>query len=111
MKVVVAGLAQSTHIFYLFIALNLWCIEHIYGGHGLDVVDLLLKNATVALPVILICLKQKQEERSRCCTYMNKVWAKGYAKNYHKALDHFSFYFKQQDKKSMSTKGHIIVIF
>lgn len=86
-------------------ALNLRCIERIYGDHGLDVIDLLRKNATVALPVILIRLKQKQEEWSRCRTDMNKVWAEVYAKNYHKSLDHRSFYFKQQDKKSLSTKA------
>lgn len=36
---------------------------------------------------------------------MNKVWNDVYARNYHKSLDHRSFYFKQQDKKSLSVKG------
>eukprot|EP01018_Ginkgo_biloba_P002349 Gb_35988 [translate_table: standard] len=85
--------------------LNQRCIERIYGDHGLDVIDLLRKNAAIALPVILIRLKQKQEEWSRCRADMNKVWAEVYAKNYHKSLDHRSFYFKQQDKKSLSTKA------
>eukprot|EP00252_Welwitschia_mirabilis_P014433 TRINITY_DN3170_c0_g1_i2.p1 TRINITY_DN3170_c0_g1~~TRINITY_DN3170_c0_g1_i2.p1 ORF type:complete len:1323 (+),score=353.10 TRINITY_DN3170_c0_g1_i2:643-4611(+) len=86
-------------------ALNLRCIERLYGDHGLDVVDLLRKNTVGALPVILCRLKQKQEEWLKCRTDMNKVWAEVYAKNYHKSLDHRSFYFKQQDKKSLSTKG------
>ncbi|CAN6477714.1 unnamed protein product [Victoria cruziana] len=86
-------------------AINLRCIERIYGDHGLDVLDLLRKNASVALPVILTRLKQKQEEWTRCRNDMNKVWAEVYAKNYHKSLDHRSFYFKQQDKKSLSTKA------
>ncbi|GAB4839893.1 hypothetical protein Ancab_020602 [Ancistrocladus abbreviatus] len=88
-----------------FTALNLRCIERLYGDHGLDVMDVLRKNATLALPVILTRLKQKQEEWARCRADFNKVWADIYAKNYHKSLDHRSFYFKQQDTKSLSTKA------
>lgn len=68
--------------------------------------DVLKKNASLALPVILTRLKQKQEEWARCRSDFNKVWADIYAKNYHKSLDHRSFYFKQQDSKSLSTKGN-----
>ncbi|KAK1280748.1 Paired amphipathic helix protein Sin3-like 4 [Acorus gramineus] len=88
-----------------FTALNLRCIERLYGDHGLDVLDVLRRNASLALPVILTRLKQKQEEWSRCRVDFNKVWAEIYAKNYHKSLDHRSFYFKQQDAKSLSTKA------
>ncbi|XP_073227098.1 paired amphipathic helix protein Sin3-like 4 isoform X1 [Cicer arietinum] len=86
-------------------ALNLRCIERLYGDHGLDVMDVLKKNASLALPVILTRLKQKQEEWARCRADFNKVWAEIYAKNYHKSLDHRSFYFKQQDTKNLSTKA------
>uniref|UniRef100_A0A1D1YVS6 Paired amphipathic helix protein Sin3-like 3 n=2 Tax=Anthurium amnicola TaxID=1678845 RepID=A0A1D1YVS6_9ARAE len=85
-------------------ALNLRCIERLYGDHGLDVMDILRKNPGLALPVILTRLKQKQEEWSKCRADFNKVWAEIYAKNYHKSLDHRSFYFKQQDTKNLSTK-------
>ncbi|PIA62320.1 hypothetical protein AQUCO_00200364v1 [Aquilegia coerulea] len=88
-----------------FTALNLRCIERLYGDHGLDVMDVLRKNAVPALPIILSRLKQKQEEWSRCRSDFNKVWAEIYAKNYHKSLDHRSFYFKQQDTKNLSTKA------
>ncbi|KAG2616955.1 paired amphipathic helix protein Sin3-like 3 isoform X2 [Panicum virgatum] len=84
--------------------LNMRCIERVYGDHGLDVVDVLRKNADVALPVILTRLKQKQEEWSRCQSDFNKIWAEIYAKNYHKSLDHRSFYFKQQDTKNLNAK-------
>ncbi|PKA63860.1 Paired amphipathic helix protein Sin3-like 4 [Apostasia shenzhenica] len=87
-----------------FTSLNLRCIERLYGDHGLDVMDVLRKNASLALPVILTRLKQKQDEWSRCRSDFNKVWAEIYAKNYHKSLDHRSFYFKQQDTKSLSAK-------
>ncbi|CAI0627598.1 unnamed protein product [Linum tenue] len=86
-------------------ALNLRCIERLYGDHGLDVMDVLRKNTSPALPVILTRLKQKQEEWARCRADFNKVWAEIYSKNYHKSLDHRSFYFKQQDTKSLSTKA------
>lgn len=92
--------------FVVLSALNLRCVERLYGDHGLDVMDVLRKNALLALPVILTRLKQKQEEWARCRSDFNKVWAEIYAKNYHKSLDHRSFYFKQQDTKSLSTKGN-----
>lgn len=95
----------------LFIAaLNLRCIERLYGDHGLDVTDILRKNPAVALPVILTRLKQKQEEWTRCRSDFNKVWAEIYAKNHYKSLDHRSFYFKQQDSKNLSTKCKLNLI-
>lgn len=41
--------------------LNLSCIEGLYGDSGLDVMDVWRKNVTVTLPVIPVCLKQKQD--------------------------------------------------
>ncbi|XP_047252945.1 paired amphipathic helix protein Sin3-like 5 [Capsicum annuum] len=40
-----------------------------------------------------------------CRSDLDEVWAEIGAKNYHKSLDHRSFYFKQQDTKSLSTKA------
>ncbi|MQL70783.1 hypothetical protein Taro_003146 [Colocasia esculenta] len=96
---------SQIHIEDQFTALNMRCIERLYGDHGLDVMVVLRKNPSIALPVILSRLKQKQEEWSKCRADFNKVWAEIYAKNYHKSLDHRSFYFKQQDAKNLSTKG------
>ncbi|XP_058778731.1 paired amphipathic helix protein Sin3-like 2 [Vicia villosa] len=93
-----------------FTVLNLRCIERLYGDHGLDVLDILRKNPTHALPVILTRLKQKQEEWNRCRTDFNKVWADIYSKNHYKSLDHRSFYFKQQDSKNLSTKSLVAEI-
>ncbi|GJZ01584.1 paired amphipathic helix protein Sin3-like protein 4 [Tanacetum coccineum] len=81
------------------------CIEGLYGDNGLDVLDVLKKNASLALPVILIRLKQKQEDWERCRFDFNKIWADIYTKNHHTSLDHRSFYFKQQDSKSLSAKA------
>ncbi|KAI4347649.1 hypothetical protein L6164_008441 [Bauhinia variegata] len=98
------------HIEEHFSALNLRCIERLYGDHGLDVVDILRKNPGYALPVILIRLKQKQDEWSQCRSDFNKVWAEIYAKNHYKSLDHRSFYFKQQDSKNLSAKSLVAEI-
>ncbi|KAJ0042728.1 hypothetical protein Pint_19369 [Pistacia integerrima] len=92
------------HIKDYFTALNLRCIERLYGDHGLDMMDILRKNPVLALPVILTRLKQKQDESTRCRSDFNKVWAEIYAENHYKSLDHRSFYFKQQDSKNLSTK-------
>ncbi|KAL3006525.1 hypothetical protein AAZX31_08G283300 [Glycine max] len=70
------------------IAQNLRCIEQLYGDHGIDVLDVLRKNASQVLPVILTRLKQKHEEWARCRADLNKLWAEVYAKNYHKSLNH-----------------------
>ncbi|EOA22967.1 hypothetical protein CARUB_v10003707mg [Capsella rubella] len=88
-----------------FTALNLRCIERLYGDHGLDVTDIIRKNPASALPVILTRLKQKQEEWTKCREGFNVVWADVYAKNHYKSLDHRSFYFKQQDSKNLSAKA------
>ncbi|XP_010453632.1 PREDICTED: paired amphipathic helix protein Sin3-like 2 [Camelina sativa] len=86
-------------------ALNLRCIERLYGDHGLDVTDMIRKNPASALPVILTRLKQKQDEWTKCREGFNVVWADVYAKNHYKSLDHRSFYFKQQDSKNLSAKA------
>nr|XP_024382615.1 paired amphipathic helix protein Sin3-like 4 isoform X2 [Physcomitrium patens] len=86
-------------------AINLRCIERIYGDHGLDMLEAVRKNMSRAMPVIHSRLVQKEEEWTRCREEMNKVWSEVYAKNCYKALDHRSFYFRSQDKKALSTKG------
>ncbi|KAL6143380.1 hypothetical protein ACLB2K_054075 [Fragaria x ananassa] len=98
------SMETQIHIEDHFTALNIRCIERLYGDHGLDVMDILRKSPTLALPVILTRLKQKQEEWTRCRVDFNKVWADIYAKNHYKSLDHRSFYFKQQDSKNLSSK-------
>ncbi|XP_017636091.1 paired amphipathic helix protein Sin3-like 2 [Gossypium arboreum] len=93
-----------------FTVLNLRCIERLYGDHGLDVMEILRKTPTLALPVILTRLKQKQEEWTKCRLDFNKVWAEIYSRNHYKSLDHRSFYFKQQDSKNLSAKSLVAEI-
>ncbi|KAK1374318.1 paired amphipathic helix protein Sin3-like 2 [Heracleum sosnowskyi] len=91
-------------------ALNLRCIERLYGDHGLDTLDILRKSPFHSMQVLLTRLRQKQEEWSKCRLNFNKVWANVYAKNHYKSLDHRSFYFKQQDSKNLSTKSLVAEI-
>nr|GEZ40835.1 paired amphipathic helix protein Sin3-like 2 isoform X1 [Tanacetum cinerariifolium] len=56
-----------------FSALNLRRIEHLYGYHGLEVMETLRKSPSNALPVILIRMKQKQEEWIKCREDFNKM--------------------------------------
>lgn len=85
--------------------LDFRCIESLYGDHGLEVMDALRSQASLALPIILVRLKQKEEEWARSQTDFNGIWAEIYAKNYHKSLDYQGFNFKQQDMKSLCTKA------
>ncbi|XP_071735041.1 paired amphipathic helix protein Sin3-like 2 isoform X1 [Rutidosis leptorrhynchoides] len=93
-----------------FSAINLRCIERLYGDHGLEVIETLRRSPSISLPVILLRLKQKQDEWTKCQADFNKVWADIYAKNHYKSLDHRSFYFKQQDSKDLSTKSLVAEI-
>ncbi|KAK9837425.1 hypothetical protein WJX81_001540 [Elliptochloris bilobata] len=89
-------------------------VQRIYGAahgeQGAQVVDLLKKNPAVAVPVVLARLKQKDEEWRKVKQMMYKLWAKVYEANYHKSLDHRSFYFKQTDKKSLGAKAMVAEI-
>jgi histone deacetylase complex regulatory component SIN3 len=58
-------------------------------------VEMLKKNPAVAAEVVLGRLTQKVEEWQADKRKMTEVWQKMYDANYHKSLDHRSFYFKQ----------------
>ncbi|CAM6119762.1 unnamed protein product [Calypogeia fissa] len=62
-------------------AINLRCIERIYGDHGVEMVDLIRTDPSTALPVVLTRLLQKQKEWSRQQIVMNKVWKEVSLKN------------------------------
>ncbi|KAG6604594.1 Paired amphipathic helix protein Sin3 [Phytophthora cinnamomi] len=83
---------------------HLNAITRIYGEAGTEILDLLRKYPAGAIPVILKRLKQKDEEWRRAREDLNRQWKEVNEKNYHKSLDHSSFYFKQKDKKQTSMK-------
>lgn len=65
------------------------------GERGAEMVDMLKKNPAVAVEIVLARLQQKIEEWQSDKRKMTDIWQKIYNANYHKSLDHRSFYFKQ----------------
>ncbi|CDZ97936.1 Histone deacetylase complex, SIN3 component [Phaffia rhodozyma] len=86
-------------------------IKKIYGRDaGLEVIGALHDNPTVAVPVVLARLKQKDEEWKRAQREWNKVWREVDAKNFYKSLDHQGVTFKANDKKAITTKSLVAEI-
>ncbi|KAF4031405.1 C-terminal domain of Sin3a protein [Phytophthora infestans] len=83
---------------------HLNAITRIYGEAGSQILELLRKYPAGAIPIILKRLKQKDEEWRRAREDLNRQWKEVNEKNYHKSLDHSSFYFKQKDKKQTGMK-------
>ncbi|GIL73116.1 hypothetical protein Vretimale_4724 [Volvox reticuliferus] len=79
-------------------------IERLYADQGPVLIDLLRKNPVVAIPVVVTRLEQKDEEWRRVRVEMTRVWKRIYEANYHKSLDHRSFYFKQAEKRALLPK-------
>lgn len=86
-------------------ATHLRAAYRIYGDHGTQIVELLTKSPQVAIPVVCARLQQKDAEWRATKAAMAPLWQKVYDANYHKSLDHRSFYFKQTDKKSLGAKS------
>lgn len=79
------------------------------GDAGAQIVDLLKKNPGVAIQVVLARLNQKDEEWRKVKQEMKPLFSRVFQQNYHKSLDHRSFYFKQTDKKQLGHKAMIQV--
>ena len=86
---------------------HLAAITRIYGDRGREILELLRKNPAGAIPVILKRMKQKDVEWRAARDDLNEAWEKTLAENAAKALDHRSFYFKQQQKKALSLKAMV----
>lgn len=64
----------------------------------LSILHVALSVLHVGVSVSRVACVQVREE-------MNELWRKVFQQNYHKSLDHRSFYFKQSDKKSLMPKA------
>ena len=83
-------------------------IKKIYGREaGLEVIQAMQDSPSLAIPVVLTRLKQKEEEWKRAQREWNKVWREVDARNYLKSLDHQGITFKAADKKAISTKAFV----
>ncbi|XP_052622745.1 paired amphipathic helix protein Sin3-like 6 [Lactuca sativa] len=74
-------------------------ITNIYDDYGHDMVNELRKNVSSGLPVILIRMKQKQEEWIMFYLELDKLSRQIFVENHQLSLDHHGFYLKQQDEK------------
>jgi hypothetical protein len=84
--------------------LTLQAISRIYEQHGNDILQYLRDYPEQAVPIVLARLQQKDEEWRRVKSEMRSAWRKVIQQNYHRSLDHRSFYFKQEDKKRRAPK-------
>lgn len=83
-------------------------IKKIYGREaGLEVLQAMQETPALAIPVVLIRLKEKEEMWKRAQREWNKVWRTVDARNYLKSLDHQAINFKTTDKKAITAKAFI----
>ncbi|KAH7909888.1 hypothetical protein BJ138DRAFT_1154242 [Hygrophoropsis aurantiaca] len=83
-------------------------VKKIYGREaGLEVLQAMQDSPALAIPVVLMRLKQKEEEWKRAQREWNKVWREVDARNYQKSLDHQGISFKTADKKSITAKAFV----
>ncbi|KAJ7602738.1 histone deacetylase complex, SIN3 component [Roridomyces roridus] len=80
-------------------------IKKIYGRDGgVEIIQALQDCPTVAVPVVLGRLKQKDEEWRRAQREWGRTWREVDAKNFYKSLDHQGISFKVNDKKNITAK-------
>lgn len=83
-------------------------LKKIYGRDaGLEVMQAILDNPGVAIPIVMTRLTQKEEEWKRAQREWNKVWREVDARNYQKSLDHQGINFKANDKKAIQAKAFV----
>jgi paired amphipathic helix protein Sin3a len=79
-------------------------IKRIYGDSGREMLDLLVKNPTVAIPVVIERLRQKDREWRTVRKRMNRHWKELAENNYYKSLDHRGLTWRTIDKRATSTR-------
>ena len=91
-------------------AMHMRAIKRLYGAQGAQVIELLQKCPAAAINPLVKRLQQKDTEWRALRTSLVKGWKEVYEKNFTKALDHRSFYFKQGDKKNFSGKQMVLEV-
>jgi paired amphipathic helix protein Sin3a len=86
-------------------------LKKVYGKDaGTEVYQALQDAPAVAVPVILARLKQKNEEWRRAQREWSHTWRQVDARNFYKSLDHTGINFKQNDKKTITTRAFVVEI-
>ncbi|KAG6845379.1 hypothetical protein H0H87_010488, partial [Tephrocybe sp. NHM501043] len=80
-------------------------IKKVYGrDSGLEVIQALQDCPSVAVPVVLVRLKQRDDEWRRAQREWSRTWREVDSKNFYKSLDHQGISFKANDKKNITSK-------
>jgi paired amphipathic helix protein Sin3a len=79
-------------------------ITRIYGDTGQEMLDLLVKNPAVAVPLVVQRLRQKDGEWRAVRDRLNRHWKELAQHNYYKSLDHRSLTWRTTDKRATSTR-------
>ncbi|GLB35790.1 putative histone deacetylase (HDAC) interacting [Lyophyllum shimeji] len=83
-------------------------IKKVYGrDSGQEVIQALQDCPSVAVPVVLARLRQKDEEWRRMQREWSRTWREVDSKNFYKSLDHQGISFKQNDKKNITAKHFV----
>jgi paired amphipathic helix protein Sin3a len=83
-------------------------IKKIYGRDaGIEVIQALQDCPGVAVPVVLMRLKQKEDDWRRAQREWGRTWKEVDAKNFYKSLDHQGLVFKANDKKNITAKHFV----
>ncbi|KAJ2803288.1 hypothetical protein H4S07_004493 [Coemansia furcata] len=77
------------------------------SSRTMEIIKAMHTHPSVAVPIVLKRLKQKDEEWRRQRREYAKVWRENDAKNYYRALDHQGLTFRSIDRKNTSPK-HLI---
>ena len=85
-------------------------ITRIYGDSGQEMLDLIVKNPTVAIPVVVERLRQKDREWRAVRDRLNIRWRELAEHNYYRSLDHRSLTWRTTDKRAISTRTLIFEI-
>ena len=86
-------------------------LKKVYGRDaGTEIYQALQDAPAVAVPVVLARLKQKNEEWRRAQREWSHTWRQVDARNFYKSLDHTGINFKQNDKKTITTKAFVAEI-
>ncbi|KAH0591154.1 hypothetical protein H2248_001252 [Termitomyces sp. 'cryptogamus'] len=83
-------------------------IKKVYGrDSGVEVIQALQDCPSVAVPVVLARLKQRDEEWRRAQREWSRTWREVDSKNFYKSLDHQGISFKANDKKNITSKHFV----
>ena len=85
-------------------------IARIYGDNGQEMLDLLVRNPTVAVPLVVQRLQQKDTEWRIVRERLNKHWKDLAEHNYYKSLDHRSLTWRTTDKRAIGARSLVTEI-